>query len=78
MRWFHPLFLPGHSEPLVRFKPYCYGNTPSSRPPLSPMRRVPPWKDEQFLSLLKQALLTLRKEQLQRLFEGPTALPSQS
>jgi hypothetical protein len=42
------------------------------------MNRVPAWSDEQFLELLKQALLMLRKEQLQRLYEGRSAAPTQS
>jgi hypothetical protein len=42
------------------------------------MHRVPAWKDEQFLALLKQGLLTLRKEQLQRAYKGASALPIRS
>jgi hypothetical protein len=42
------------------------------------MKRVPAWKNEQFLALLKQALLTQRKEQLQRIYEGASAAPMQS
>jgi hypothetical protein len=37
------------------------------------LNRVPAWKDEQFLALLKQALLNQRREQLQRLYEGRSA-----
>lgn len=43
-----------------------------------PLNRVPAWKDEQFLALLKQALLNQRREQLQRLYEGRSAAPTYS
>jgi hypothetical protein len=42
------------------------------------MHRVPAWKDDQFLALLKLALLSLRKDQLKRLYEDCSAAPTQS
>lgn len=42
------------------------------------MNPVPARTEEQFLALLKQSLLLLRKEKLQRIYEGPSALPCQS
>ena len=54
----------------------CDGNTLGTC--LTPMHSVPAWKDEQFLALLKQGLLTLRKEQLQRTYKGASALPIRS
>lgn len=49
------------------------GNTAGSRP--ATLNRVPAWSDEQFLELLKQGLLNLRKDQLQKLYEGQSAAP---
>jgi hypothetical protein len=52
------------------------GNTIGSRP--TTMNHVLNCSDEQFFVILKQALLMLRKQQLQRLHENRSAAPSQS